>query len=145
MLKDRELARIRDALTSYRNLTTILGYITSQGGDALTNLNVAAMQQDVRTKLDDMSPLTIFEQANKNCNDADFFIALTNEVRNAGARTQKFLGKLGRIEDTALGKQLELLKTDYCENAKLIAEIENRLKIKKDILLREKVKDVKIF
>jgi hypothetical protein len=87
MLKDRELAKIRDALTTYRNLTTILGNIASQGGDALANLNVAAMEQDVRTKLEDMSPLTIFEQANKNCNDADFFIALTNEVRNAGART----------------------------------------------------------
>jgi exonuclease III len=128
MLRDHELAMIRDALTSYKNLTITLGNIASQGGDVISNLNVAAMQQDVRTKLDDMSPLTIFEQANKNCNVAEFFVALTDEVRNTGARTQKFLGKLGRIEDNAIDKQLELLKTDYFKNAKQISEIENRLK-----------------
>ncbi len=105
----------------------------------MTSLLVAAAQQDVRAKLEDMSPLITLEQSNKNCSFADFFIALTNEVRDAGARTQKFLGKLGRIEDMALGKQLDLLKSDYCENATQIAEIENRLKIKKDIKLREKI------
>jgi exonuclease III len=144
-LRDRELVQINDILVSYRNLTTILGSIATQGGDATANLNVAAVQQDICTKLDDMSPLTVLEQANKNCTDVEFFVALTNEVRNAGARTQKFLGKLSRIEDIGLGKQLEFLRKDYCENAKHIAEIENRLKIKKDTLLREKVKDIKIF
>jgi hypothetical protein len=92
-----------------------------------------------------MSPITTLEQANKNCSVSEFFVALTDEVRNAGSRTQKFLGKVGRIEDIALGKQLEILKADYSKNAIHIAEIENRLKIKKDIILREKVKDVKIF
>jgi hypothetical protein len=122
-----------------------MGNTAAQGGDVSTSLSVAAMQQDVLAKLEDMTPLDTLEQSVKNCSESNFFIALTNEVRQAGSRTQKFLGKLDRIEDLTLGKQLEMLKTEYNTNATQIAEIENRLKIKRDIKLREKIKDCKIF
>jgi exonuclease III len=145
LLRERELGMIRDALTSYKNLTSTMCSTASRGGDLASDLNIAAMKQDVRVKLNDLSPIATLEQENKNCNASEFFVALTDEVRVASSRTQKFLGKLGRIEDIALGKQLEILKVDYPNNALLIAEIENRLKIKSDNLLREKIKDVKIF
>jgi exonuclease III len=92
MLKERELAQINDILASYRNLTTILGNVAKQGGDSAGDINVAASQQDIRNKLDDMSSLTDLELANKNCTDVEFFVALTNEVRRRSH--PKILGQI---------------------------------------------------
>ncbi len=40
---------------------------------------------------------------------------------------------------------MDALKINYSQNANIITEIENKLKIKKDLLLRDKLKDIKIF
>jgi hypothetical protein len=115
------------------------------GSDPLLELMVAAHERDLQSKLDDMTPISELEQLVKNCSDTEFFVALTEEVRTAGAKTQKFLGKLGKTEENALRGKLDTLTANYCQNANEIAVIENRLKIKKDLLLRDKLKDIKIF
>jgi hypothetical protein len=115
------------------------------GGDVMGDLVQAGLERDLQAKLDDMTPISELEQLVKKCSDTEFFVALSEELRSAGAKTQKFLGKLGRIEENALQKKLESLKTNYSQNASVISGIENKLKIKKDLLLRDKLKDIKIF
>ncbi len=55
------------------------------------------------------------------------------------------MGKLERIEENCINKKLILLKEQYGANSVKISELENQLKIKKDNLLREKLRDIKIF
>ncbi len=100
----------------------------------------AGIEGDLRAKLDAMTPISELEQLSKKCNDTEFFAALTEEIRLAGAKTQKFLGKLGRIEENALRGRLELLKTNYSQNANAISYIENKLKIKKRPIIKGQAK-----
>jgi hypothetical protein len=72
-------------------------------------------------------------------------VALTSEVRSAGAKTQKFLNRLTTIYENCVARRLEVLKIHYEQNSVVIAELENSLKIKNDYRLREKLKDIKIF
>jgi hypothetical protein len=54
-----------------------------------------------------MIPLSELEQAKKKCNDNIFFVALTSEVRFAGAKTQKLLGRLTTIFKNTISKKLD--------------------------------------
>ncbi len=115
------------------------------GGDNFQELNIAALEQQIAILFEEMIPIIDLEQAEKVCTPTEFFIALTAEVRSAGAKTQRFLGKLERIEENSINKKLGLLKEQYELNAKKISKLENHMKIKKDNLLKEKLRDIKIF
>jgi hypothetical protein len=118
----------------------------ARAGDAgINELQIAAKQQEIQLRLDDMIPLHDLEIVKKRCSDVDFFVSLTTEVRSAGAKTQKFLKRLTTIFDNSVVKKLESLKLQYELNFAVIAELENSLKIRNDNRLREKLKDIKIF
>jgi hypothetical protein len=140
IIRERNLIAIHEALLAYGSLTkSMLKNAATGGGDELTGLLVAGHERDLQAKLDDMTPISELEQLVKKCSDTEFFVALTEEIRTAGAKTQKFLGKLGKTEENAIRGKLDALKTNYLHNANEIATLENKLKIKKDLLLRDKL------
>jgi hypothetical protein len=145
VIKTRELNRIRDIMNLYRELVLAMEKNAMEGGNNLQELNIAALGQQIAILFEEMIPILELEQAEKMCTPTEFFVALTAEVRSAGSKTQRFLGKLERIEENSINKKLSLLKEQYEVNSKKISELENRLKIKKDNLLREKLRDIKIF
>jgi exonuclease III len=142
---EAELIRINAAINIYKELALCMENRAKSGDDEMNVLLIAAKQQDIQSKLDDMMPLQQLELVRKRCNDVEFFVALTSEIRSAGAKTQKFLSRLSTIYDNSVSKRLDVLKMHYEFNSLAIAELENTLKIKNDNRLKEKLKDIKIF
>jgi hypothetical protein len=142
---EAESIRINATINIYKELARDLENRAKSGDEEMYAMFIAAKQQDIQLRLDDMIPLHDLEQVRKRCNDVDFFVALTSEVRSAGAKTQKFLNRLTTIYENCVAKRLEVLKMHYEQNSLAIAELENILKIKNDNRLKEKLKDITIF
>jgi exonuclease III len=140
-----EMDKVRGAILNIKGLGNAMERRAMMGDTIEMDLDIAAKEQDIKLRIEDMIPLDVLEQAPKNCNENTFFVALTTEIRLAGAKTQKFLGRLTTISENTISKKLELLKVNFDLNYKQISELENKLKLDRDIRLREKLKDYKIF
>jgi hypothetical protein len=143
--RDRELFLVNEVLNQYRGLLKKMETKANQGLDIEQDEDILQHKQRLKMLLEDMTPLSILEQVTKRCTHSVFFVALTDEIRNARAKTQKYLSRLSKCYERALAKKLISLKEDYVGNRVMIADIENMLKIRLDNTLREKIKDVKIF
>jgi hypothetical protein len=143
--RDRELTQVNETLNQYRGLLKNMESKAKQGVNIEVDEEIQAYKQRIKLLFEDMTPLETLERVAKGCSHSVFFTALTDEVRNAGSKTQKYLSRLNKCYEQALSKKLLVLKDDYVSNRDAIADIENTLKIRLDNNLREKIKDIKIF
>ncbi len=104
-----ESIRINAAINIYKELACDMENRAKSGDDEKYAMLIDAKQQDIQLRLDDMMPLQDLEQVRKRCNEVEFFVALTSEVRSAGAKTQKFLNRLTTIFDNCVAKRLDVL------------------------------------
>jgi hypothetical protein len=144
-IKETEVNKINLVLSTYKELVRSMEKAAAEGRDERMDLIIAGQEQQIKLQFDDMLPIITLERLAKSCNPAEFFVALTAEIRKSGSRTQKFLGKLKNIEENVMLKRLSLLKENYETNYHAIFELENTLKIRKDNALRDRLKDIKIF
>jgi hypothetical protein len=114
--RDRELGLVNDVLNQYQGMLKIMETKSKQGLDIEQDEEIIMCKQRLKMLFDDMTPLSTLEQVQKRCPHSVFFVALTDEIRNAGARTQKYLSRLGKCYERALTKKLISLKEDYAGN-----------------------------
>jgi exonuclease III len=89
-IKETEVNKINLALSTYKELVRSMEKAAAEGRDERMDLIIAGQEQQIKLQFDDMLPIITLERLAKSCNPAEFFVALTAEIRKSGSRTQKF-------------------------------------------------------
>jgi hypothetical protein len=141
----REKGKIDSCLLSLRELVSKLENKATSNPSNLLDLEIAGVEQQICSDIDDMLPLNILENIKKTCNDVLFFESLTVEVKKYGSKMQRVLCRHKNLWRDNICKKLKLLKHDYVNKCEQIKTLENVLKTQSDIDLRERIRDIKIF
>jgi exonuclease III len=140
-----EMEKINGCLNELKLFTKSLEKISTVAPSDLDLMGSAASDQRVKMLLDEMAPISILESLEKRCSHRDFFIALVNEIRAQGSKTQRILSRNKKIKIENLAEKLKALKLDYINNSNEIFELENKLRIIIDCDLRERARDIKLL
>ncbi len=141
----REKGKVDACLILLRELVSKLENKAINNPSELLALEIAGIEQQICSDIDDMLPLNILENIKKSCNDVLFFESLTIEVKKYGSKMQRVLSRHKNLWRDSICANLKALKNDYSNNCEQIKTLENVLKTQSDIDLRERLKDIKIF
>jgi hypothetical protein len=137
-----EKARIDALIVHFKHYVALLEREAVTDHCAVVTLELEAMEAEIRLQLEDMISLEIISTLSKRCNDMEFFVALTTEVKKNASKTQRILARHNSLLISSLTETLNQLKIDYTRNSIAIAEIEAEIKLIRDCDLRDRIKDI---
>ena len=129
------------------NLAEIRGLqqkIATKGTDNITEIAIAGIFAIFAEFKNEIENLGLFEWE-KRCNQTVFFEALCEQVFLSAASAQKHCSRMTTLKQSRLAEAISLLSANFDENHAAIFSLEKELNTEKEMQIRERLADSKVF